>query len=119
VMPLSRSFPAPLAGCAALSLVGCGAKSQATDRTFFANYACINFVDELTRVPGIARMQIFGAGQYAMGCWVKPDQLAKLHITVPQIIAALQIQNQVNRPGRSARNRFRPAIMAKKRITEK
>jgi HAE1 family hydrophobic/amphiphilic exporter-1 len=69
------------------------------DNIFLANYAYINLVDELTRVPGIARVQVFGAGQYAMRCWVKPDQLAKLHITVPQIIQALQTQNQVNPAG--------------------
>ena len=69
------------------------------DSIFLANYAYINLVDELTRVPGIARVQVFGAGQYAMRCWVNPDQLAKLHVTVPQIIAALQAQNTVNPAG--------------------
>jgi HAE1 family hydrophobic/amphiphilic exporter-1 len=56
-------------------------------------------VDELTRVPGISNIQVFGAGQYAMRCWVKPDQLAKLHVTVPQIIQALRAQNTVNPAG--------------------
>ncbi|HWC96147.1 MAG TPA: multidrug efflux RND transporter permease subunit [Candidatus Sulfopaludibacter sp.] len=69
------------------------------DNTFLANYAYINLVDELTRVPGIAQVQIFGAGQYAMRLWVKPDQLAKLHVTVPQIVQALQTQNAVNPAG--------------------
>ena len=44
-------------------------------------------------------MQIFGAGQYAMRLWVKPDQLAKLGITVPDIITAVQKQNTVNPAG--------------------
>ena len=48
-------------------------------------------------------MQVFGAGQYAMRCWVKPDQLAKLQVTVPQIIAALQNQNTVNPAGPGGR----------------
>jgi HAE1 family hydrophobic/amphiphilic exporter-1 len=69
------------------------------DSVFLANYAYINLVDELTRVPGVARVQVFGAGQYAMRVWVKPDQLAKLHVTVPQIVAALQAQNTVNPAG--------------------
>jgi hydrophobic/amphiphilic exporter-1 (mainly G- bacteria), HAE1 family len=99
-MPLSRSLLALLAGCVALSLVGCGGKSQTTDGTFLANYAYINLVNELARVPGIARVQVFGAGQYAMRCWVKPGQLAKLHTTVPQIIQALQTQNEVKPAGR-------------------
>jgi HAE1 family hydrophobic/amphiphilic exporter-1 len=69
------------------------------DNTFLANYAYINLNDELTRVPGIAAVQIFGAGQYAMRLWVKPDQLAKLHVTIPQIVQALQTQNAVNPAG--------------------
>ena len=44
-------------------------------------------------------MQVFGAGQYAMRLWVKPDQLAKLGITVPDIITAVQKQNTVNPAG--------------------
>src|SRR5215471_3908582 len=69
------------------------------DNTFLANFAYINLVDELTRVPGVARVQVFVAGQYAMRWWVKPDQLAKLHVTVPEIIQALQTQNAVNPAG--------------------
>src|SRR4051812_9872868 len=69
------------------------------DGTFLANYAYINLVDQLTRAPGIGNVQIFGAGQYAMRLWVKPDQLAKLGITVPDIITAVQKQNNVNPAG--------------------
>ena len=53
---------------------------------FLANYAIINLNDAMTRVPGIASVTVFGAGQYAMRLWVKPDQLAKLQITVPDIV---------------------------------
>jgi HAE1 family hydrophobic/amphiphilic exporter-1 len=70
------------------------------DNIFLANYAYINLVDELTRVPGISRVQVFGAGQYAMRVWVKPDQLAKLSVTVPQIVSAIQTQNTVNPAGK-------------------
>src|SRR5580692_5667678 len=69
------------------------------DGTFLANYGYINLSDELTRVPGVARVQVFGAGQYAMRAWVKPDKLAKLGITVPEITEALQVQNNVNPAG--------------------
>ncbi|HEY2800628.1 MAG TPA: multidrug efflux RND transporter permease subunit [Chthoniobacterales bacterium] len=69
------------------------------DGTFLANYAYINLVDQLTRVPGIGNVAVFGAGQYAMRLWVKPDQLAKLGITVPDIISAVQKQNTVNPAG--------------------
>src|SRR6266852_3681245 len=67
---------------------------------FLANYAYINLVDSLTRSPGIGQVQVFGAGQYAMRLWVKPDQLAKLGITVTEIVSAVQAQNAVNPAGR-------------------
>lgn len=69
------------------------------DSIFLANYGYLNLVDQITRVPGIARVQVFGAGQYAMRCWVNPDRLASTGITVPQIISALNAQNTVNPAG--------------------
>src|SRR6202167_2993358 len=69
------------------------------DARFLANYAYINLNDQLLRVKGVGTINIFGAGQYAMRLWVKPDQLAKLQITVPEIISALQTQNTVNPAG--------------------
>jgi len=71
------------------------------DARFLANYAYINLNDPITRLPGIGNVQIFGAGQYAMRLWVKPDQLAKLGITVPDVIAAIQSQNTVNPAGKA------------------
>ena len=70
------------------------------DAEFLANYAYINLSDALSRVPGISQVQVFGAGQYAMRIWVKPDQLAKLNITVPEIINAVSGQNNVNPAGK-------------------
>src|SRR5882672_7974307 len=69
------------------------------DARFLSNYAYINLADQLTRLYGIGNVQIFGAGQYAMRLWVKPDQLAKLAITVPEITSAIQSQNTVNPAG--------------------
>jgi hydrophobic/amphiphilic exporter-1 (mainly G- bacteria), HAE1 family len=66
---------------------------------FLANYAYINLNDQFTRVPGIASVTVFGAGQYAMRLWVRPDQLSKLQITIPEIIKAIQSQNTVNPAG--------------------
>ena len=66
---------------------------------FLANYGYINIHDPLTRSVGIGNVQIFGAGQYAMRLWVKPDQLGKLGITVTDIINAIQAQNTVNPAG--------------------
>jgi HAE1 family hydrophobic/amphiphilic exporter-1 len=69
------------------------------DGTFLANYGYINLNDLLARVPGVAMVRIFGAGPYALRIWVKPDTLAKLGITVPEIVSAIQKQNTVNPAG--------------------
>src|SRR5467141_3080278 len=84
---------------APLMLVALYSPKGSYDGTFLANYGYINLVDQLTRVPGIGNVNVFGAGQYAMRLWVKPDQLAKLGITVPDIITAVQKQNTVNPAG--------------------
>jgi hydrophobic/amphiphilic exporter-1 (mainly G- bacteria), HAE1 family len=84
---------------APLMLVALYSPKGTYDGTFLANYGYINLYDPLTRVPGIGNVAVFGAGQYAMRLWVKPDQLAKLGITVPDIITAVQKQNTVNPAG--------------------
>ncbi|MGA6987558.1 MAG: efflux RND transporter permease subunit [Terriglobales bacterium] len=71
------------------------------DAKFLANYAYINIVDPILRSYGIGNVQVFGAGQYAMRLWVKPDTLSKLGITVPQIVSAIQSQNTVNPAGKA------------------
>src|SRR5580700_2536622 len=84
---------------APLMLIGLSSPNGTFDAQFLANYAYINLNDQLTRVPGIGSVQVFGAGQYAMRLWVKPDQLAKLGITVPDVVSAIQAQNTVNPAG--------------------
>lgn len=81
-----------------LMLVALYSPKGSYDNIFLANYAYINLIDPLQRVPGVASINIFGAGQYAMRLWVKPDRLATLGITVPEIIAAIRGQNAPN-PG--------------------
>jgi HAE1 family hydrophobic/amphiphilic exporter-1 len=82
-----------------LMLLSVSSPHSTYDGTFLANYAYINLVDDITRVKGVSRVQVFGAGQYALRVWVRPDQLAKLGVTVPQITQALQTQNTVNPSG--------------------
>ena len=93
---VQKSLSAPL------MLVALNSPNGTRDAAFLANYAYINLSDALTRVPGISRVQVFGAGQYAMRIWVRPDQLAKLNITVPEIINAIESQNNVNPAGKLA-----------------
>src|ERR1044071_4311388 len=72
---------------------------ESHDSLFLANYANININDALYRVPGVGEVRLFGASDYAMRIWVKPDLLAKLGITVPDLVRAVQQQSTVNPAG--------------------
>jgi hydrophobic/amphiphilic exporter-1 (mainly G- bacteria), HAE1 family len=93
------------------------------DASFLANYAYINLADPILRSPGIGNVQVFGSGQYAMRLWVKPDQLAKLGITVPEIVSAIQAQNTVNPAGKAGGEpapkgqEFTYSVLAQGRLT--
>jgi len=70
------------------------------DDRFLGNYANINVLDQLKRIPGVGDALIFGTADYAMRIWVKPDQLARLGLTVPDLVDAIQKQNAVNPSGK-------------------
>ena len=70
------------------------------DALFLANYANINITDALYRVSGVGEVRLFGASDYAMRIWVKPDRLAKLGLTVPELVRAVQQQSTVNPSGK-------------------
>jgi HAE1 family hydrophobic/amphiphilic exporter-1 len=90
---------------------------------FLANYAYININDPIGRLPGVGHAQVFGAGQYAMRLWVKPDLLAKLGIAVTDIVTAIQSQNTVNPAGQVGGNpapknqQFTYSVLAQGRLT--
>jgi HAE1 family hydrophobic/amphiphilic exporter-1 len=69
------------------------------DGRFLGNYATININDALLRVPGVGQVTNFGAADYAMRIWVKPDQLTKLGMTVADLSNAVQQQSAVNPAG--------------------
>src|ERR1700739_3858457 len=75
---------------APLMLVALYSPHGTRDAAYLANYAYINLNDPVARSYGVGQTTIFGAGQYAMRLWVKPDQLAKLGITVTHIVSAGQ-----------------------------
>ena len=82
-----------------LMIIALYAPKGTRDAKFLANYANINIADPLTRVTGIGSIVVQGAGAYAMRQWVKPDQLASLGVTVPDLVNALEQQNTVNPSG--------------------
>ena len=65
------------------------------DQTFLNNYALINIKDVLSRIKGIGRVDVIGASDYSMRIWIKPDRLAQMGITVPEIINAIKAQNVI------------------------
>jgi len=69
------------------------------DAKFLSNYAYINLIDPIARSYGVGLTQVYGIGEYAMRIWVKPDRLAKLGVTVNEVVNAVQSQNTVNPAG--------------------
>jgi HAE1 family hydrophobic/amphiphilic exporter-1 len=69
------------------------------DALFLGNYATINVNDALYRVPGVGQIQNYGTADYAMRIWVKPERLASLGITVPDLLNAVKQQSTVNPAG--------------------
>src|SRR5579872_5584206 len=84
---------------APLMLVALYSPHGTYDAQFLANYAYINLDDPITRVPGVANVQVFGAGQYAMRIWLDPAAMARLGITASDVINAVESQNTVNPAG--------------------
>lgn len=108
---------------APLLLIAIYSPKESYDATFLANYAFINLVDPITRIDSVSNVNVFGAGQYAMRLWVKPDQLSIMGITIPEIIAAIRNQNTVNPAGQiggepaTARQEFTYAVRAQGRLS--
>jgi hydrophobic/amphiphilic exporter-1 (mainly G- bacteria), HAE1 family len=108
---------------APLMLVGIFSPKGTYDTKFLGNYAYINLNDPIARLYGVGQTQVFGAGQYAMRLWVQPDKLAKLGITVTDIVTAVQQQNTVNPAGQVggepalANQQFTYSVLAQGRLT--
>lgn len=67
---------------------------------FLSNYVLVNILDELKRIPGVGDASIFGAKDYSMRIWLRPDRMAQLGITTGDISAALNAQNKQNVAGK-------------------
>jgi hydrophobic/amphiphilic exporter-1 (mainly G- bacteria), HAE1 family len=108
---------------APLMLISLFSPHGTRDAKFMANFAYISLNDPIARLYGVGQTTIFGAGQYAMRLWVKPDQLAKLGITVTDIVNAVQAQNTVNPAGQVGgepapnSQQFTYSVLAQGRLT--
>jgi HAE1 family hydrophobic/amphiphilic exporter-1 len=69
------------------------------DNNFLSNYTTININDAIARIPGVGQINLFGGSDYAMRVWLRPDRIARLGITVPDIANAISQQNQLTPAG--------------------
>jgi len=78
-----------------LMLVSLTADDPRFDQQFLGNYSLINIKDTLARIRGIGRVNVIGASDYSMRIWIKPDRLAHLGMSVPEIVDAIRAQSVV------------------------
>ena len=70
------------------------------DDLFVSNYATLNVIDELRRIPGMGNVQVFGARDYSIRIWLQPDRLTELGLTPADVAAAVREQNAQSAAGR-------------------
>ena len=78
---------------AILQIVTLTSPDKRYDSLYLANYATINLKDELSRLPGVGNVNVFGAGQYAMRVWLDPEKMKARGLMVQDVINSLQQQN--------------------------
>jgi hydrophobe/amphiphile efflux-1 (HAE1) family protein len=69
------------------------------DNNFLSNYTTININDTIARIPGVGQINLFGGSDYAMRIWLRPDRIGRLGLTVPDIVNAINQQNQLTPAG--------------------
>ena len=77
---------------------------------FINNYSYINVVDQIKRLKGVGDVVVFGAAQYAMRIWLKPDRMNSLGISVEDVTNALKVYNNIYPGGSFGNNPALPGI---------
>ena len=91
------------------------------DQTFISNYASINIIPEIKRIPGVGQAFVFGNKDYSMRVWLNPAQLASYNMTPQEVMASIQDQNLEAAPGRfgqSSQEAFEYVIKYKGKLTK-
>jgi hydrophobe/amphiphile efflux-1 (HAE1) family protein len=83
-----------------LKIIALDSDDPRFDSVFVSNYALLNVVDELRRIPGVGDVQIFGSKDYSIRVWLRPDVLAKLGLTPGDVAEAIREQNAQFAAGR-------------------
>ena len=79
---------------AILLIAALSSPNERYDSLFMSNYATINLVNEIARVPGVGNVNVFGVGQYAMRVWMDPQKLYARGLTPRDVIAVIQQQSR-------------------------
>jgi hydrophobe/amphiphile efflux-1 (HAE1) family protein len=85
---------------AILNVISLESTNPEHDTVFLSNYAQINMIDSIRRVPGIGDAYVFGGQEYSMRIWLNPDDLAAKGLTVADVAAAVREQNGLYAAGR-------------------
>ena len=94
------------------------------DSLFLSNYATISLVPELSRIPGVGNVGVFGVGQYSMRIWLDPQRLYARGLTPDDVIKAVQQQSQqvtsgqVGAPPAPAGQNFQLTVNVEGRLTD-
>ncbi|PKO48864.1 MAG: hydrophobe/amphiphile efflux-1 family RND transporter [Betaproteobacteria bacterium HGW-Betaproteobacteria-4] len=83
-----------------LQVVALDSQEGKYNTLFLSNYASLNIVDELKRLKGVGDVTIFGAQDYSMRVWLKPDRMAQLGLTTSDVATAIRAQNAQNAAGK-------------------
>jgi hydrophobe/amphiphile efflux-1 (HAE1) family protein len=83
-----------------LQVIAFSSPDSRYDGLFISNYVTLNVLDQLKRIPGTTNVQIFGAKDYAMRIWLKPDRLSQLKLTTAEVTRAITEQNAQFAAGR-------------------
>ena len=78
-----------------LMLIAVTSEDGRYNQHWLGNYALINIKDILARIKGIGRVNVIGASDYSMRIWIRPDRLAQMGITIPEIMDALRAQSVI------------------------
>ncbi len=109
---------------AMLMVVSVYSPKETYDDIFLSNYTSINLRDPLSRVPGVASVDLLGGRDYAMRIWLQPDRLTSLGLTAGDVINAIRDQNvqvspgSIGQPPGPSTQQFQYTIQAKGRLTE-
>src|SRR3546814_6046202 len=89
-----------LLNATAVSYVTIDSPDGRYDSGFISNYALVNIVDELRRIPGVGSVDSFGMKEYAIRIWLQPDRLASAGLTPMDVASAVREQNSQFSTGR-------------------